>query len=269
MNLNRLKSNLVNRDWSSKNTKTNISYIKGKLKQFGLNTPKYLDNGKLTNKQIQAQTKRIVNAINREKDILRKEANKTTYENYIKKLEKTVEKHNNLVYKKLNYVFEKYNLSENQMNFLIGRDVWTDGYKMQNKIVIKRQNSQFEIIDLTNYYADSIDSLKSRIKQINKFNERLSNKNINKEIDNDLVSLNAIDNLLSGYVADDTMEPHVKDQIMEQLKLMNGMQQKAFYNILMSTTPKVHYKTTEDDFADLQLNLYNKWNILLQQARSF
>ena len=56
---------------------------------------------------------------------------------------------------------------------------------------------------------------------------------------------------------------------MEQLKLMNGMQQKAFYNILMSTTPKVHYKTTEDDFADLQLNLYNKWNILLQQARSF
>ena len=115
MNLNRLKSNLVNRDWSSKTTKTNISYIKGKLRQFGLTTPKYLDNGKLTNKQIQSQTKRIVNAINREKDILRKEVNKTTYENYIKKLEKTVEKHNNLVYKKLNYVFEKYNLSENQI----------------------------------------------------------------------------------------------------------------------------------------------------------
>ena len=52
MNLNRLKSNLVNRDWSSKNTKTNISYIKGKLRQFGLSTPKYLDNGKLSNKQI-------------------------------------------------------------------------------------------------------------------------------------------------------------------------------------------------------------------------
>ena len=78
MNLNRLKSNLVNRDWSSKNTKTNISYIKGKLRQFGLTTPKYLNSGKLTNKQIQTQTKRIINAINREKDILRKEASKTT-----------------------------------------------------------------------------------------------------------------------------------------------------------------------------------------------
>ena len=91
MNLNRLKSNLVNRDWSSKNTKTNISYIKSKLKQFGLTTPKYLDNGKLTNKQIQTQTKRILNAINREKDILRKEANKTSYDNAMKTLQKTVE----------------------------------------------------------------------------------------------------------------------------------------------------------------------------------
>ena len=92
MNLNRLKSNLVNRDWSSKTTKTNISYIKGKLRQFGLTTPKYLNSGKLTNKQIQAQTKRILNAINREKDILRKEANKKSYNNNRKKLKKKEEK---------------------------------------------------------------------------------------------------------------------------------------------------------------------------------
>ena len=98
MNLNRLKSNLVNRDWSSKNTKTNISYIKGKLNQFGLSSPKYLDNGKLSNKQIQAQTKRILNAINREKDILRKEANNRSYDNAMKSLQKTVEKHNCISY---------------------------------------------------------------------------------------------------------------------------------------------------------------------------
>ena len=269
MNLNRLKSNLVNRDWSSKSTKTNIGYIKGKLRQFGLTTPKYLDKGKLTNKQIQTQTKRIINAINREKDVLRKEANKPTFEKAMKKLEKAVDKHNQLVYKKLNYVVAKHNLSENQLNFLLGRDVWTDSYKMKDKIVIKRQNSQFQLINLENYYADSIESVNLRIKQINKFNERLSNKNINEEIANDLVSLNAIDNLLSGYVNDNIMEAHVKSQIMVQLKSMNGMQQKAFYNILMNTTPKVKYTTTDDDFEDLQLNLYNKWSILLQQARRF
>ena len=269
MNLNRLKSNLVNRDWSSKNTKTNISYIKGKLKQFGLTTPKYLDNGKLTNKQIQAQTKRILNAINREKDILRKEANKQTFEKAMKELEKVTNKHNQLVYKKLNYVVKKYNLNENQLNFLLGRDVWTDSYKMKDKIVIKRQNSQFQIINLENYYADSIESIKSRIKQINQFNNRLASNKIYSEIDNDKQSLNAIENLLNGYVNDDIMESHVKSQIMAQLKSMNGMQQKAFYNILMNTTPKVKYITTDDDFEDLQLNLYNKWSILLQQARRF
>ena len=202
-------------------------------------------------------------------DSLRKEANNPTLEKAMKKLEKTVTKHNQLVYNKLNYVVTKHNLSENQLNFLLGRDVWTDSYKMKNKIVIKRQNSQFEIIDLTNYYADSIESVNSRIKQINKFNERLSNKNINKEIANDLISLNAIENLLNGYVNDGTMESNVKEQIMTQLKAMNGMQQKAFYNILMNTLPKVKYTTTDDDFEDLQLNLYNKWSTLLQQARNF
>ena len=269
MNLNRLKSNLVNRDWSSKNTKTNISYLKGKLRQFGLNTPKYLDNGKLTNKQIQAQTKRIVNAINREKDILRKEANKPTFEKAMKNLEKVVNKHNQLVYKKLNYVVKKHNLSENQLNFLLGRDVWTDSYKMKDKIVIKRQNSQFQIINLENYYADSIESIKSRIKQINQFNNRLANNKIDSEIANDRQSINAIENILSGYVNDSTMEEHVKNQIMAQLKSMNGMQQKAFYDILMNTAPKLKYNTTDEDFEDLQLNLYNKWSTLLQQARRF
>ena len=269
MNLNRLKSNLVNRDWSSKNTKTNISYIKGKLRQFGLSTPKYLDNGKLTNKQIQAQTKRIINAINREKEILRKEANKPTFEKAMKELEKVVNKHNQLVYKKLNYVITKHKLSENQLNFLLGRDVWTDSYKMKDKIVIKRENSQFQIINLENYYADSIESIKSRIKQINQFNNRLASNKIDSEIANDKQSLNAIENILSGYVNDDTMEEHVKNQIIIQLKSMNGMQQKAFYNILMNTSPKLKYNTSDDDFEDLQLNLYNKWSILLQQARRF
>ena len=269
MNLNRIKSNLVNREWGSKSTKTNISYIKSKLKQFGLSTPKYLDKGILTPKQIQAQSKRIMNAINNELDIRRKEANKPTMEKAMKKLEKTVEKHNQLVYKKLNYLVTKHNLTENQLNFYIGRDVSTDGYKIDNKIVIRRQNTQFEIINLENFYADSIESVNSRIRQINKLNNRLTNQKIDSEVANDLISMNAIDSLLSGYVSDGHVEPHVKSQIMEQLKSMNGMQQKAFYNILMTTTPKVQYKAPDEEIEELTVNIYNKWTILLNQARRF
>ena len=113
MNLNRVKSNLINRDWNNKSAKTNISYIKGKLSQFGLSAPKYLNSGKITNKQIQAQSKRILKAIEEQQEVVRREASIPTMEKAMKRLEKVVKQHNQLVYKKLNYVTKKHNLSEN------------------------------------------------------------------------------------------------------------------------------------------------------------
>ena len=269
MNLNRLKSNLVNRDWSSKNTKTNISYIKGKLRQFGLTTPKYLDNGKLTNKQIQAQTKRIVNAINREKDILRKEANKTTYENYIKKLEKTVEKHNNLVYKKLGYLVNKYNMSENQLNYMIGRDVNVKGYKHQDKFTFSRTNSQFQIIDLENFYASDIGAIKERIKQINKLNERLTNRNIDKEVKKSSVAKTQIEEILKNYVQEGYLNKSEVNYVMNKFNNMNGIQQEFFYKMVVSSFTKEKYIISDDEMESFQLNLKNKWNTLLNKASEF
>ena len=269
MNLNRVKSNLINRDWNNKSAKTNISYIKGKLKQFGLSTPKYLNSGKITNKQIQAQSKRILKAIEEQQDVVRREASIPTMEKAMKRLEKVVKQHNQLVYKKLNYVTKKHNLSENQLNFLIGRDVSIDGYKIKDKVVIKRQNTQFDIINLENFYASNVESINTRIKQINNLNKRLTNQAIDRELANDIQSLSAIENLLDAYVNDGIMEPHVKNQIMEQLKSLNGMQQKAFYNILMASAPKSKYIVSDDEFDEVQLNLYNKWSTMLQQASRF
>lgn len=269
MDLNRLKKNIVNRDWSSKTKQSNINYIKGKLKQFGLSAPKYLNSGKLTDRQIQSQTKRIQKAIEKQLDIKRVQANMPTMEKAMRQLEKTVKKHNQLVYKKLNYVSNKYNFTENQLNFLIGRDVGIDGYKINNKFVIRRQNSQFEIIDLENFYANSIDSINSRVKQINNLNKRLSNKVIDKEIANDNISFNAVNNVLYSYVNEGHMETHVKNQIMEKVKSFNGMQQKAFYNMLMASNPKSKYVINDDEQDEFQLNLYNKWNMLLEQASRF
>ena len=269
MDLNRLKKNILNRDWSNKSKQSNINYIKGKLKQFGLNVPKYLNQGKLTDKQIQANTNRIQREIEKQLDIKRVQANIPTMEKAMKQLEKSVKKHNQMVYKKLNYVTNKYNFSENQLNFLIGRDVSIDGYKINNKFVIRRQNSQFELIDLENFYANSIDSINSRVKQINNLNKRLTNKTIDREIANDNISLIALNNVLDTYVNEGFMETHVKNQIMEKVNSFNGLQQKAFYNMLMSSNPKSKYIINDDEFDDFQLNLYNKWNTLLSEASRF
>lgn len=269
MDLNRLKSNLVNRDWSSKNTKTNISYIKGKLKQFGLSTPKYLDNGKLTNKQIQAQTKRIVNAINKEKDILRKEANKTTYDSYMNKLQKTVEKHNKLVYKKLGYLVNKYNMSENQLNYMIGKDVNVKGYKHDDKYTFTRTNSQFQIIDTENFYANDIEAIRNRIRQINKLNERLTNRNIDKEVKNSLEAKAKIEEILREYVQEGYMSSAEAENIITRFNNLNGLQQEIFYKMVVSSYTKEKYKISDDEMESFQLNLKNKWNTLLNKASEF
>ena len=269
MNLNRLKSNLVNRDWSSKNTKTNISYIKGKLNQFGLSTPKYLDNGKLTNKQIQAQTKRIVNAINREKDILRKEANKSTVDRYMKSLQKTVEKHNKLVYKKLGYLVNKYNMSENQLNYMIGMDVNVNGYKHDNKYTFSRTNSQFQIIDLENFYANDIEAIRNRIRQINKLNERLTNRNIDKEVKNSLEAKAKIEEILREYVQEGYMSSAEANNIITRFNNLNGLQQEIFYKMVIASYTKEKYKIADDEMESFQLNLKNKWNTLLNKASEF
>ena len=269
MNLNRLKSNLVNRDWSSKNTKTNISYIKSKLNQFGLTTPKYLDNGKLTNKQIQAQTKRILNAINREKDILRKEANKTTVDNAMKSLQKAVEKHNKLVYKKLGYLVNKYNMSENQLNYMIGRDVNVKGYKYDDKYSFARTNSQFQIIDLENFYSNDIGAIKERIKQINKFNERLTNRNIDKEVKKSSVAKTQIEEILKNYEQEGYLNKSEVDYVMNKFNKMGGIQQEFFYKMVVSSYTKEKYIISDDEMESFQLNLKNKWNTLLNKASEF
>ena len=269
MNLNRLKSNLVNRDWSSKNKKTNISYLKGKLRQFGLTTPKYLDNGKLTNKQIQAQTKRILNAINREKDILRKEANKTSYDNAMKTLQKTVEKHNNLVYKKLGYLVNKYNMSENQLNYMIGMDVNVNGYKHDNKFTFARTNSQFQIIDLENFYSNDIGAIKERIKQINKLNERLTNRNIDKEVKKSSVAKTQIEEILKNYGQEGYLNKSEVNYVMNKFNNMNGIQQEFFYKMVVSSFTKEKYIIADDEMESFQLNLKNKWNTLLNKASEF
>ena len=269
MNLNRLKSNLVNRDWSSKNTKTNISYIKGKLRQFGLTTPKYLDNGKLSNKQIQTQTKRILNAINREKDILRKEANKTSYDNAMKSLQKTVEKHNKLVYKKLGYLVNKYNMNENQLNYMLGLDVNVNGYRHDNKYTFSRTNSQFQIIDLENFYSNDIGAIKERIKQINKFNERLTNRNIDKEVKRSSEAKAQIEEILKNYGQEGYLNKSEVNYVMNKFNNLNGIQQEFFYKMVVSSYTKDKYIISDDEMESFQLNLKNKWNTLLNKASEF
>ena len=266
MNLNRIKKNIINRDWSSKSKETNIKYIKQKLNQFNLSVPKYLNNGKLSSTQIKSNTNKLLKAIENQLDINRKAINNRSYDNAMKTLQKTVEKHNNLVYKKLGYLVNKYNMSENQLNYMIGRDVNVKGYKYDDKYTFARSNSQFQIIDLENFYASDIGAIKERIKQINKLNERLTNKNIDKEIKNSINAKAEIEEILREYVQEGFMSSAEAENIIARFNNLNGIQQEFFYKMVVSSFTKKKYIIADDDMESFQLNLKNKWNTLLNRA---
>ena len=269
MNLNRLKKNIINRDWSSKSKETNIKYIKQKLNQFNLSVPKYLNNGKLSSTQIKSNTNKLLKAIEKQLDINRKAINNRSYDNAMKTLQKTVEKHNNLVYKKLGYLVNKYDMTENQLNYMLGRDVNVKGYKYQDKFTFSRTNSQFQIIDLENFYASDIESIKNRIKQINKFNERLTNRNIDKEVKSSSEAKAQIEEILREYVQEGYMSSTEAENIMTRFNNLNGIQQEFFYKMVVSSNTKKKYKIFKDEMESFQLNLKNKWNTLLNKASEF
>ena len=269
MNLNRIKKNIINRDWETKSKKTNIKYIKQKLNQFNLPIPNYLNNGSLTTKEIKSNTNKLLKAIEKQLDINRKAINSTSYDNAMKSLQKTVEKHNKLVYKKLGYLVNKYNMNENQLNYMIGMDVNVKGYKHDDKYTFSRTNSQFQIIDLENFYANDIEAIKGRIRQINKLNERLTNRNIDKEVKNSLVTKTQLKEILSNYTQEGFMNNAEAKNIITRFNNLNGTQQEIFYKMVVASYTKEKYTIVDDEMESFQLNLKNKWNTLLNKASEF
>ena len=267
MNLNRIKKNIINRNWVGNKKDTN--YLKQKLNQFGLPIPKYIKNGKLNQKQIEIQTNKLLKAIDKQQDILRAEANNFTFDKAMVKLQKTAEKHNKLVYKKLGYLVNKYNMSENQLNYMLGREVTLDTYKQKDKFSFSRTNSQFQIIDTENFYASDINSIKERIKQINKFNERLKNTNIDKEVKQSSLAKKQIEQLLKEYVNEGYLSENEYNNILSRFNSLNGIQQEFFYKMGTSSNVKQKYNVSKDEKESFELNLKNKWNTMLNKAKEF
>ena len=269
MNLNRIKKNITNRDWSSKSKETNIKYIKQKLNQFNLPIPKYLNNGKLTRNEIKSNTNKLLKAIEKQLDINRKAVNKISYDNAMKSLQKTVEKHNKLVYKKIGYLVNKYNMNENQLNYMLGLDVNVNGYKQDNKYSFSRTNSQFQIIDLENFYSNDIEAIRGRIRQINKLNERLTNRNIDKEVKRSSEAKTQIEEILKNYEQEGYLNKSEVNYVMNKFNNLNGIQQEFFYKMVVSSFTKQKYIISDDEMESFQLNLKNKWNTLLNKASEF
>lgn len=269
MNSRRIRKNVLNRDWENKTKQQNINYIKRQLKNLGLELPKYLKNGHLTKSNIQANINKIVRAL--EKNIENERLNNTnvSLDVAMKRLRKVQEQHNNLVYKKLNYVQQKYNLNENQLNYLLGRDVGIDNKYVNNKFYFRKANSPFTLEFLDGESYSSSKYVMSRIKQIERKNLHLTNKEIDKMMKNNRLVIKNVQSYLENYKADGQMSNTTANMIMSAMKHLNGLQQEVFYRLMSASNLKTKYEISEDEMEQFQLNLQNKINSLLSEAQKF
>ena len=214
MNLNRLRNSLLNREWESKSKKTNINYIKNKLKDFDLNIPKYLKNGQLTDTNIKTLTNRLIKVIDKKREIMRSTPVLPSKEKALKSLQKTIDTHNKTVLKKLPMIQEKYNVTEKQLNYLMGFSTNFDYGAYNNSYAYSffRDNTQFRLYtDDMNF--NKVSTIVEYEKMIKEQTKRLTNENIKKEIGTGVKAKNSINSKLKEWERDNIISKGNRQQL--------------------------------------------------------
>lgn len=122
MNAKRQLSGLKRVNWEKKSTKQKVKYLVNKLQVLGYKIPTYLKNGQLSDRQLKSQINKIERGLESQikKDNFSKnkkpQSIDTRLNNYIKRYNKQIESTINGL--------EAMGLSEQQINYLTGKDVF-------------------------------------------------------------------------------------------------------------------------------------------------
>ena len=268
MDLRRIKKNIQSRKWESKSMKTNIDYIKKQLKQFGLSAPKYLTtNKKLTQNQIQNQSKRILKEIERIQDVARIETSKPSMNKAMKNLKKAINKHNKLVANQMLWL-QKQNISDKRRDYILGEQIQINDYwDINTKHYIDYTDTPFKVYNPDRLYFDSIESVNNMIKRINSKDKQLTHANINKILKNNNDVIKDLRDVLKGYTDAGNILESESAALLNEIKKLDGIQQKAFFTIWRESAPKSKYMVADDEIETLNSNIVNKWDKILKQAR--
>lgn len=272
MDLNRIKKNIQNRKWGDKTDKQNINYIKRQLKQFGLSAPKYLTTiAKLTRQQIKTQSRRIVNKIEKQQEYNRVHGENINMNQALKRLKKTISNHNQKVLNQLHWVEKEYGLSENRMNYLLGKEVEIKSYRRDKdtRSNIEYLDSPFEPYSLDNMYFSDTNAVNEMIKKVKSKSKMLNKEEIRKFMKIDKFVVSELSKALKNYTDDGYMNVNESKQLLYAIKHLDGIQQKAFYSMWSATTPKIKYETAQDDEESLHANLNYKWGEILRMSKNF
>ena len=274
MDLNRLRKNIINRDWGSKTKKTNINYLKSKLKDFGVEIPKYLKDNNLSSKNIAALTNKIIRAIDNQREI-----NRINYtpqlpskEKALASLNKAIEKHNKTVLNKIDYIQKAFDLNEKQLNYLMGYKTTFDygGYSNTFQYTFERENSPFSLIN-NDINFNKVETIIEYTKFIKEQTKRLNKSNILKELKTGVAIKKKINEKLTEWTNDAVMDKAIKKELQNKINQLSPIQREILLKMMNSTgmdSVKYVLKGSDDD-EELKYNLVNKMNILIGKARDF
>lgn len=228
----RQKANISKRDWSSKTKKQNISYIKKKLKEYGLDIPKYLTRGELSARQIQSNVNKIKRAMDKHIDVQRQENTKANdLYNKIRKAEANYRKS----YKNSNPLEKEVFLNNKTAQFLDKDSITSPMYfhNFKNISQFKKLLSAMDKDDREQYLTDYLNQLENN-------NYSKTSTRLNEQFKEKLDSFYAVEKLNRREIKNHTnfIDLFKSLDYVRQMEMLNIMDNAEYQQMVESLIKK-------------------------------
>ncbi|MGM9835015.1 MAG: hypothetical protein ACI31M_04485 [Bacilli bacterium] len=239
-NYNRQISSITNRKWEKYSNETNVKYIKRKLKEYGINIPKYLQQGKLSTKQIQSNVNKIVHKVNKIKNEEIKKQDK--FNKAMNKLKAKIGEYNKQTRTTLamfNYSSiinqAKYNTSS---KYLQGESVQLTSHLITNA----DQNAPLKEMGKNGIICKDINTINEQIERLDRKIENIKNIDFtkgNKEFEKMFIDF------LNIYNEKDYLDDNTINNLIRKFKNMDYAQQSFTLDTVVGFA-KERYRIDDD-----------------------
>ena len=249
MNLKRQKTSIKNRKYTG--GKKDVTYFSKKLKEFGLKTPKYLDNGSITQKQFNSLKNKL------EKNISSRQREEQIYNEQTKKLDTQIKQQIKLFNERVDIVksmvTKKYNFTTKDKNYIEGKPITFGGrnktFDNYNDGIILAHKS-FKRLKLSDNQAR-----KEHLKYMKELTKNMTVKHFDEWfVENKGASDWFKNEYLKGQLFDELTDKDV-DTLMNYFNSLSGMKKEL---VIKQALNKIKEKyENSDNPADYKFKAYN------------
>ena len=249
MNLKRQKTSIKNRKYTG--GKKDVTYFSKKLKEFGLKTPKYLENGSITQRQFNSlknKLERNISSRQKEEEIYNKQTKKldTQIKQQLKLFNERVDIVKSMVSKKYNFTAKDMNYIEGKPITFAGRNKTFDNY---NDGIILAHKS-FKRLKLSDNEAR-----KEHLKYMKELTKNMTVKHFEEWfVENNGASDWFRNEYLKGSLFDELTDKDI-DTLMDYFNSLSGIKKEL---VIKQALNKIKEKyENSDNPADYKFKAYN------------